>query len=259
MQEDQKFRTFSEDFSLAGKNALITGAANGIGNEIAKMYARKGANIIAFDLEPSKELETYAREQKVEYLFCLGNLLDTASMQLAVDQAIQRFKTLDILVNCAGVGYLEPIIDSTEKVWDMTIAINLTGAVRMAQIVGKTMIEHGGGAIINIASQAGIIALDRHLAYGSAKAGLIQATKQMAMEWGQYHIRANAISPTVILTRMGEASWNNEKGRALKQQIPSRRFGYPEEVAACAVYLASDAASLFNGANLVIDGGYTIV
>jgi len=259
MQEDQKFRNFNEDFTLSGKNAVITGAANGIGIEIAKMFARKGANIIAFDLEGSQELEAYVKEQKVRYLFCSGDLTDTASMQAAVDKVILEFEKIDVLVNCAGVGFLEPIAECTEKVWDLTVAVNLTGNVRMAQIVGKTMIENGGGAIINIASQAGIVALENHLAYGSAKAGLIQATKQMALEWGKYNVRTNAISPTVILTRMGEASWNNEKGAALKQQIPSRRFGFPEEVAACAVYLASDAANLFNGANLVLDGGYTIV
>jgi len=84
-------------------------------------------------------------------------------------------------------------------------------------------------------------------------------TKQLAREWGPYEIRVNAISPTVILTPMGEENWNNEKGEAFKAQMPSRRFGYPEEVAACAVYLASDASALFNGANLIIDGGYTIV
>ena len=134
----------------------------------------------------------------------------------------------------------------------------------MALAVGKTMIKNGGGSIINIASQAGVVALERHLAYGTAKAGIIQMTKQLALEWGQYGVRINAISPTIILTQMGEMNciifmnWNNEKGEAFKKTIPSRRFGYPEEVAACAVYLASDAASLFNGANLVIDGGFTI-
>jgi len=259
MQEDQKFRNFNEDFSLAGKNAVITGASNGIGVEIAKMYARKGANVIAFDLEESEELKSYMKDQEVRYLFCNGDLTDTLSMEKAIDKAILEFQKIDVLVNCAGVGFLEPIIESTEKIWDLTIAVNLTGNVRMSQIVGKTMIENGGGAIINIASQAGVIALENHLAYGSAKAALIQATKQMALEWGRYNVRANAISPTVILTRMGEASWNNEKGDALRQQIPSRRFGFPEEVAACAVYLGSDAANLFNGANLILDGGYTIV
>ena len=175
-----------------------------------------------------------------------------------MDETVKEMGKIDVLVNCAGIGFLEMASESTEKVWDMTMAVNLTGSTRMALAVGQKMIENGGGSIINIASQAGVVALERHLAYGTAKAGIIQMTKQLALEWGKYNVRINAISPTIILTKMGEMNWNNEKGEAFKQTIPSRRFGYPEEVAACAVYLASDAASLFNGANIVLDGGFTI-
>ena len=107
-------------------------------------------------------------------------------------------------------------------------------------------------------SQAGVVALDGHLTYGCCKAAVIYATKQFAMELAQYNINVNAISPTIILTQMGEENWNNERGVEFKKKIPAHRFGYPEEVAACAVFLASDASSLVNGANLVIDGGFTI-
>ncbi|PXV95506.1 NAD(P)-dependent dehydrogenase (short-subunit alcohol dehydrogenase family) [Lachnotalea glycerini] len=256
---NNKYRNFDENFSLANKTAIITGATNGIGFEIAKMFARKGANIVSFDLKKSKELEQYVKDQGRYYLSMEGDITKTSDIENLVNSAINKFKTIDILINCAGVGFLEMASESTEKVWDLTLAVNLTGSARMALAVGKTMIENQGGCIINIASQAGVVALERHLAYGTAKAGIIQMTKQLAAEWGKYNIRVNAISPTIILTQMGEMNWNNEKGDEFRQTIPSRRFGYPEEVAACAVYLASDAASLFNGANLVIDGGYTIV
>lgn len=258
METNNKFKNFDENFSLKNKNAIVTGAADGIGYEIARMYARKGANLIAFDLNESKALEEYAAEQGVQYLFCKGDLSKLETIQNAVSQSVDVFGKIDILVNCAGVGILETAEESSKKIWDLTMSINLTGNVDMALAVGRSMMQSGGGSIINIASQAGVVALDAHLSYGVAKAGLIQATKQLALEWGQYNIRVNAISPTVILTRMGEMNWNNEKGEAFKKSIPSRRFGYPEEVAACAVYLGSDAASLFNGANLIIDGGYTI-
>lgn len=258
MEEINKYRNFDENYSLEGKCAIITGASNGIGMEIAKMFARKGADILSFDLKESEELKEYVEGKKRRYVSCTGDLTVTEDIQRAVDTAIEKFGKIDVLVNCAGIGFLEMASESTEKVWDMTMAVNLTGSTRMALAVGKSMISNGGGSIINIASQAGVVALERHLAYGTAKAGIIQMTKQLAVEWGQYNVRINAISPTIILTQMGEMNWNNEKGEAFKKTIPSRRFGYPEEIAACAVYLASDAASLFNGANLVIDGGFTI-
>lgn len=258
MEPKNKYKDFNEEFSLTGKHAVVTGSSSGIGLEVAKMYIRKGADIAAFDLKESVELKNYAKEKGVRYLFCSGDITKSEVIRDSVKRVIQEFGKIDILVNCAGVGFLEMAAQSTEKVWDLTMSVNLTGAVRMALQVGKTMIENGGGSIINMASQAGVVALESHLAYGTAKAGLIQATKQLALEWGQYNIRVNAISPTIILTPMGEMNWNNEKGEAFKKTIPSRRFGYPSEVAACAVYLASDAASLFNGANLILDGGYTI-
>ncbi|PWJ50516.1 GolD/DthD family dehydrogenase [Faecalicatena contorta] len=255
---DWKYKNFNEDFSLKNKTAVITGAANGIGIEIAKMFARKGADIVSFDMKRSLELEEYVIAQGRKVLSVTGDITRQADIDALVNETIQTFKKIDILVNCAGVGFLEMAAESTDKVWDLTMAVNLTGTTNMSLAVGKTMIENKEGCIINIASQAGVVALERHLAYGTSKAGVIQMTKQLALEWGQYNVRINAISPTIILTQMGEMNWNNEKGEAFKKSIPSRRFGYPEEVAACAVYLASDAASLFNGANLVLDGGYTI-
>ena len=258
MEENNKYKMFNENFSLEGKTAVITGASNGIGMEIAKMFLRKGADLAGFDLQESLELEEYAKELGRGYLFYKGDLTKTSDIQGVVEKTVKQFGKIDVLVNCAGIGFLEMAAESTEKVWDMTMAVNLTGSTRMALAVGKVMIENGGGSIINIASQAGVVALERHLAYGTAKAKNIQMTKQLALEWGQFNVRVNAISPTIILTQMGAMNWNNEKGEAFKKTIPSRRFGYPEEVAACAVYLASDAASLFNGANLVLDGGFTI-
>ena len=260
-----KYQTFDENFSLAGKTAIITGTCGGIGIQIAKMFARKGANIAAVDQGGEKmqaaweELETYVKEQGREFLALPGDLTDTEFVDVTIaEKTMEAFGKIDVLVNCAGVGILEKLEESTRRIWDLTLAVNLTAGVHLALSVGKKMKETGGGSIINIASQAGIIALEGHLSYGTAKAAFIQATKQLALEWGQYGIRANCISPEVILTPMGEMNWNNEKGEAFKRQVPSRRFGYPQEVAACAVFLASDASSLCNGSNLVIDGGFTI-
>ena len=259
MDVTNQYRNFSEDFSLKGKNVILTGTASGIGYETAKMFARKGANIVAVDLGDTDNLEDYVKEQGVQYLYVQADVTKQESIDNIVKTAIERFGKIDTLVNCAGVGILESCEESTQKVWDFTLAVNLTGSTNVALAVGKAMIKNGGGSIINLASQAGIVALEDHLAYGVSKAGIIHMTKQLAREWGPHNIRVNAISPTVILTPMGEENWNNAKGDAFKAQMPSRRFGYPEEVAACAVYLASDASSLFNGTNMVLDGGYTII
>ncbi len=258
MTEEERYTNFDENFSLAGKTAVITGAGSGIGIEIARMYARKGADVVSVDKQNLPELQTYVESQGVRYLALTGDLTDPEFVDHQITETVIReMGKIDILVNCAGVGVLETLDCSTRKIWDLTLAVNLTAGVHLALAVGKTMKERGG-SIINIASQAGVIAIEGHLAYGTAKAGLLQATRQIALEWGQYGIRANCISPEVILTPMGKMNWDNEKGEAAKKLVPSRRFGYPQEVAACAVFLGSDASSLFNGANLVIDGGNTI-
>lgn len=253
------YRSFDENFSLEGKYALITGASSGIGLEIAKMYLRKGADIFAFDLASTTELTDYAQELGRRCLGFKGDITNRSDIERAVQLAEQDGDGIDILVNCAGIGIIDKAEDLSEEVWDKTMNINLKGSFLMAQQVGRSMLaKKCGGSIICISSQAGVVALDKHIAYGVSKAALIQLVKQFALEWAQYDININAISPTVILTPLGERVWNNPTGDEFKKTIPAKRFGYPEEVAAAALFLASDAARLINGANLVMDGGFTI-
>jgi len=120
------------------------------------------------------------------------------------------------------------------------------------------MLERGCGRIINLASQAGVVALDKHLAYCVSKAGVISMTKVLALEWSPQGIQVNAISPTVVMTELGREAWAGEVGEQMKRLIPARRFAEPEEIAAAALFLASDAAAMITGENLMIDGGYTI-
>ena len=124
--------------------------------------------------------------------------------------------------------------------------------------MGRYFLEQGHGKIVNIASQAAVVALANHLAYCTSKYGLLGLTQVLALEWGPRGVQVNAVSPTVVLTEMGRVAWAGEPGELMKQEIPLRRFALPEEVAAATLFLASDAADMITGANLIVDGGYTI-
>lgn len=252
-----EFKGFDSNFTLTDRVALITGGAAGIGLAIARQYLEKGARVVLVDRAES--VVDVAREIGGDRALGLqADATDSAAAQAAVDRAIAHFGHIDILVNNAGVAILEPAEDVKEENWDLTMAINLKAVYVFSQIVGRHMIERGSGKIVNMASQAGVVALPNHLAYCTSKAGVIGMTKVLAMEWGPHNVQVNAISPTVVLTELGRKAWAGEVGEQMKQKIPARRFAYPEEIAACALFLSSDAADMITGANLVIDGGYTI-
>lgn len=246
-------------FSLKDKVALITGGARGIGKAIAVLFAQNGARTVLVDLDPA--VESVAQEISTlgnKSIAVVADVTKKDDVERAVAVAVKEFGTIDILVNNAGVAYLDDAENLSEEYWDKTMAVNLKAPFLLAQAVGKVMIRQKKGKIINISSQAGIIALDKHVAYCASKAGLIGMTKVLALEWAEFGITVNAIAPTVILTELGKKAWAGEVGEAMKKKIPLRRFGYPEEVAAAALYLASPASDLVTGETLVIDGGYTI-
>ena len=254
-----EFMGYDKDFRLTNKVALVTGAARGIGNAIARLFAEKGADIILVDIldevrEASASISKFGRKG----LPLVADISATENVKRAVEAGIREFGKIDILVNNAGVVYLDDAENLPEEQWDKTIAVNLKAPFIMAQTVGREMIKRTGGKIINIASQTGIVAVDKHVAYCTSKAGIIGLTKVLALEWAEFKINVNAISPTVVLTELGKKAWAGEIGEAMKMKIPMKRFGYPEEIAAVALFLASDAANMITGENIVIDGGYTI-
>lgn len=252
-------RNFDKNFSLAGKVALITGGAKGIGKAIALLYADKGADLVLADIAAElDEVVTQTQAKGVQAIGVKADLRSKADLTRVVQAAIARFGRIDVLVNNAGVVFLDDAENLSEEWWDFTMDVNLKAPFLLSQLVAKEMIKNGGGRIISMASQAGLISLDKHVAYTTSKAGIIGMTKVLACEWARFGIRVNCISPTVILTELGEKAWAGEVGEAMKKKIPARRFGYPEEVAACAVFLAADASDLITGSNLVIDGGYTV-
>ena len=248
--------TFEADFRLDGKVALVTGAAAGIGYAISELFAAQGARLVLLDL--SEEVQSVAQKLPGDHLAIPCNVADVVQIQKAVDKAVEKYGKIDILVNNAGVALLNKATEVTEKEWDATMAVNLRAPFFLAQAVAKVMTKNGGGQIVNMASQASVIALDRHVAYCASKAAVVSMTEVLAIEWARAGITVNAISPTVVETALGKKAWAGEVGEAMKQKIPVGRFAQPEEIASAALYLVSEHTRIMTGANVVIDGGYTI-
>ncbi|OUI78624.1 short-chain dehydrogenase [Commensalibacter intestini] len=246
-----------EMFDLAGKVAVVTGGGAGIGNEIAHAYLAKGVKVALLDR--ADNIADIAKDLGADK--AIGIQLDVTSkdqITKAVKAVVDHYGRIDILVNCAGVALLDAAENISEDMWNATININLTGTFLVCQAVGNVMLKQGHGSIINLASQAGVVALPNHVAYCASKAGVIGLTQVLSLEWGPSNINVNSISPTVVLTELGKKAWAGKVGEEFKAKIPSRRFAEPEQIAAAAVYLASSEASIINGANLVIDGGFTV-
>lgn len=244
-------------FSLLGKVAVVTGGASGIGAAIAEAFSARGARVFVLDMNLDAAKQQASRLSGATALAC--NVTDRASVSSAVGHVIEMAGGIDVLVNSAGIVDLAPAVDLSQSAWDRTLAVNLTGSFLMAQEVGRTMIARGkGGRIINLASQAGSVAIDGHVAYCASKFGIIGVTKTLALEWGPFGITVNSISPTVVLTDLGRKAWDGPKGDAMKALIPTGRFAEPQEIASAAVFLASDEAAMINGADLLVDGGYTV-
>ena len=252
-----KYEGVDLDFSLSGKTAIITGGAAGIGNATAEFFLKKGVNVVLADLNP--KVDELAKAMGENCIGVAGNVCDHAYHQQVIDAAVKAFGQVDILVNCAGIVALENAESISANDWNRTIDINLSASFFMAQAVGKYMIDHQiNGCIVNMASQAGVIALDKHVAYCASKGGIIAMTKVMAKEWGAYGIRVNCVSPTVVLTALGHKAWDGPVGDAFKKEMPSERFAEPEEIAAASAFLCSKGAGMITGHNLLIDGGFTI-
>ncbi|NVS51269.1 D-threitol dehydrogenase [Listeria monocytogenes] len=251
------FKGFDKDFNITDKVAVVTGAESGIGKAMAELFSEKGAYVVLLDIKEDVK-DVAAKINPSRTLALQVDITKKENIEKVVAEIKKVYPKIDILANSAGVALLEKAEDLPEEYWDKTMELNLKGSFLMAQIIGREMIATGGGKIVNMASQASVIALDKHVAYCASKAAIVSMTQVLAMEWAPYNINVNAISPTVILTELGKKAWAGQVGEDMKKLIPAGRFGYPEEVAACALFLVSDAASLITGENLIIDGGYTI-
>jgi NAD(P)-dependent dehydrogenase (short-subunit alcohol dehydrogenase family) len=246
---------------LTGQVALVTGAARGIGKACALAMAQAGADIV---LGLRRKATGMALVQHIEEMGrrVLPVQMDVTSREQidnSVQEAMDYFGHINILVNNVGIGESNPAELVTEDDFDHTIAVNLKGTFFTTQAVGKTMIKRKYGRIINIGSQAGFVALPKESIYCMTKAGISHLTKCLALEWAKYNITVNAVAPTFIETPGTKKLLDDEAYCAwVKERVPLGRIGDPMDVARPVVFLASSAASMITGATLMIDGGWTI-
>jgi NAD(P)-dependent dehydrogenase (short-subunit alcohol dehydrogenase family) len=251
--------------SLTGKIALVTGASRGIGRATALALAQAGAEVYLAADGTSEELSSVAaacRGQRASARAESGlfELANPGDVQRMVDSAIECFGRIDILVNNAGIRIRKPFGEFTSADFDRLVAVNLRAPFLASQAVLPAMRANGGGRIITVASQLGIVATPNSALYGLAKAALIYLTRAMALELAKDKISVNAVSPGPIETEFTRSQMEKhpEYRASREAQVPLGRWGKPEEVAQAILFLASTAPTFVHGSNLVIDGGYIV-
>jgi 2-dehydro-3-deoxy-D-gluconate 5-dehydrogenase len=249
---------------LDGKVVLVTGAGSGIGRAVAIAAAEAGADCVICEI-PAKtgDLEAVISEIAGLGKRAIGvplELPDLASIDAAVSAAIGRFGRVDVLVNNAGVNIPRDALEVTEADWDGVLDVNLKGLFFMSQRVAREMVKGGGGKIVNIASQNGVVGYYKRAAYCSSKAGVVNLTRVLALEWAKHRINVNAVGPTFILTPLTQSTFDDPVLREdILERIPIGRVGQPEDVVGAVVFLASEAAAMVTGHTLLVDGGWTAI
>lgn len=241
---------------LKGKVALISGFGSGLGQAIAVLYAKEGAAVAGTSRTEGKGLETAAliEHEGGRVLFRAGDVGNSAQMRVVVDETLQRFGGIDIVVNSAGIRTNGSITDITEAEWDRTIDTNLKGVFVVSRLALPAIIKRGGGVIINIAARSGIAGQAGRAAYCASKGGMITLTEAMAMDYAAQRVRVNCICPGPTRTPMVDTSTPERMAR-YAERVPLGRIGEPQDIAYAALYLASDEASLVTAAILPVDGG----
>ena len=249
------------ELSLKDKVALVTGATGGIGGAIAEAFGLAGARVFLHGRNPVKlaALTQEFNEKGIETRHAALDISAAGNAQTLVDAVLRELGTIDILVNSAGINRPEPAETVSEKNWDDVMDINLKALFFVTQAAGKVMIKKGGGKIVHISSQAGLVALPLRAAYCSSKGGLNQLTRTLAMEWAPHRINVNAVAPTFVETPFTKEMFMDENfKRYVLDSIPLGRMATPEEVAYATLFLASNLADMITGHVLTVDGGWTI-
>jgi 3-oxoacyl-[acyl-carrier protein] reductase len=251
-------RDMEARLGVTGRVAAVTGAARGIGAAIAAALATAGAKVVVSDVagDAAAALASRLTAGGGAATSCRSDIADPADAQALVDCAIKTFGRLDILVNNAGIAVTAPFLDLSLADWRRVIDVNLTGTFLCAQAAARVMARQRYGRIINVTSISGQRAGSTRAAYGASKAGVELLTKQIAVELGGQGVTCNAIAPGPIETEMARRLHDQATREAYCGHVPARRYGAPEEIAAAAVFLASEEAGYVNGHVLNVDGGF---
>jgi NAD(P)-dependent dehydrogenase (short-subunit alcohol dehydrogenase family) len=258
---DSRVTPFSDDV-LAGMRVIITGGTRGIGHGVAAYLGRHGAEVLVTgrSCTAAEDVAAGLRSRGIAAHGYELEVTDASSINRLVDSLWRDHGGVHCLVNNAGTNIPQPALDVTEEAWDTVLDANLKGTFFMSQAVARRWVSSRlSGTIVNIASQAGLVAIDLRAAYCSSKAGVVNLTRELALEWAAQGIRVNAVAPTFVRTSMTESMLADERfEQEVLSMIPLGRVAAVDDVAAAVLFLTSGAAASITGHTLVVDGGWTI-